>query len=66
VQATPFETKKQMREAEVHAVLEKIPADMISIDPDFVAHVDRTPKEVIAEVRHCHLLVASGCTSHCL
>lgn len=35
-EADPFENKKGRREREVKGLLDKIPADMIALDPDFV------------------------------
>eukprot|EP00466_Bigelowiella_natans_P009011 jgi/Bigna1/48085/estExt_Genewise1.C_220050 len=44
--ANPFATKKQARETLVNQLLEKIPADMISIDSDLVGKIDDAPRAV--------------------
>ena len=44
-EANPFETRRLRRETEVHQLLEKIPADMITLNPGTVATV-ATPAEV--------------------
>ena len=41
----PFETSRQRRETEVHAVLEKLQPEMIALDPNFVGNLDLASDE---------------------
>jgi U3 small nucleolar RNA-associated protein 7 len=50
-EANPYESTKQRREGEVHKVLEKVPASMITLESDEVGRVDRAPQEVIMRER---------------
>ncbi|CAM6023575.1 unnamed protein product [Sphagnum balticum] len=43
--ANPFETVKQRREAEVHSLLDKLPSELIVLDPTQVGAVQRSGKE---------------------
>lgn len=51
LEANPFEGKKQRREHLVHSLLDKIPANMITLDPDFVGTVDSSLKDTKSEAR---------------
>ena len=44
--ANPFETKNQRREMEVHNLLDKLPAEMIQLDPNAIGQLREVPKEV--------------------
>jgi U3 small nucleolar RNA-associated protein 7 len=41
----PYETSKQRRETEVHALLEKLQPGMIALDPNFVGNLDLASEE---------------------
>ena len=45
-EANPYETKKQRQEASVRRMLEKLPADMISLDVERVGMIDEASEEV--------------------
>lgn len=41
MEVNPFETAKQRQETEVRSLLQKLPADSISLDPNFIGTVDK-------------------------
>ncbi|KAI8896721.1 WD40-repeat-containing domain protein [Globomyces pollinis-pini] len=48
-EANPYQTVSQRQESEVHALLDKIQPDMITLDPTFIGKIDRVHTEVLKE-----------------
>lgn len=59
-EANPYQTKAQRREGDVHALLDKIPADMITLDPSTVGRVDTAPAAVKLAERSARLAAAEA------
>lgn len=57
LEANPFQTKKQKREAEVKALLEKIPSELISLDPNQIAgvNIEKVAEELDADGKKLHI-----------
>ena len=53
--ANPFETKNQRREMEVAKLLDKLPSEMIQLDPNAIGQLRDVPKEVQKERREAAL-----------
>jgi U3 small nucleolar RNA-associated protein 7 len=53
--ANPFETKNQRREMEVQKLLDKLPSEMIQLDPNAIGQLRDVPKEVQKERREAAL-----------
>ena len=53
--ANPFETKNQRREMEIAKLLDKLPAEMIQLDPNAIGQLRDVPKEVQKERREAAL-----------
>ncbi len=47
----PYQTKKQRQSTEVKMLLEKIPADLISLDPFSVGRIDSRSKNVVDKIQ---------------
>ncbi|CAJ0587374.1 unnamed protein product, partial [Mesorhabditis spiculigera] len=59
MRANPYETSKQRKEREVKQLLEKIPCEMITLDPDDIARVDTETLERKEDERKKSLLLGN-------
>ena len=43
----PFESKSQKRESLVHKLLDKLPPETITVDPNVLGNMDKTKREIL-------------------
>ena len=47
--ASPYQTRRERREHEVHSLLDKLQPDTIVLDPQSVGNIKLDPKQVVAQ-----------------